>query len=320
MIYYSYKSIATAIFCIAGTIAGSQVLAGDIVLSLEEPTVNSTYSGVANIRGWVVGSAGIERVELYVDGALATNVPSGGLRPDIGAAYPSYPDSSKSGFSMAFNYSNLAAGQHTVSVRAVDKSGAVEDASATFSVARFDNPFIDDAAKVSLDGATVSLDGQAIVINNLSADGKTYDVRLDWRTAAQGYAITQIVPTGSPPPTGDFSGTYEYNLSLVSNTCPTQLEPNIVNTLTFNQSGTQLTGTDGYTKAPLTGTIDAQSNFSFTTKTQIDLPPCKLEQNSNGTGNLIGQTIAINTSIETVGSCPQSIKCAVGYQGTIKKK
>ena len=35
---------------------------------------------------------------------------------------------------------------------------------------------------------------------------------------------------------------------------------------------------------------------------------------------LIGQTIAINTSIETVGSCPQSIKCAVGYQGTIKKK
>ncbi len=168
MIYYSYKSIASAIFCIAGTIAGSQVLAGDIVLSLEEPTVNSTYSGVANIRGWVVGSAGIERVELYVDGALATNVPSGGLRPDIGAAYPSYPDSSKSGFSMAFNYSNLAAGQHTVSVRAVDKSGAVEDASATFSVARFDNPFIDDAAKVSLDGATVSLDGQAIVINNLT--------------------------------------------------------------------------------------------------------------------------------------------------------
>ena len=31
----------------------------------------------------------------------------------------------------------------------------------------------------------------------------------------------------------------------------------IVNTLSFNQSGTQLTGTDGYTKAPLTGTIDA---------------------------------------------------------------
>lgn len=316
----SHKTIASTLLFVAGTMMGAPTWAGEIELLLEEPIANSTYSGVANIRGWVVGSAGIDRVELYVDGELKTNIPSGGLRSDVGNAYPSYPNSANAGFSMAFNYSNLAAGQHTVSVRAVDKSGATEDRSVTFSVARFDNPFIDDPAKISLDGATVSRDGQAIVIDNLTADGKTYDVRLDWRTAIQGYAISQITPTGSPPPAGDFSGTYEYSLTLVSNTCPTQLEPNIVNTLTLKQSGTQLTGTDGYTKAPLTGTIDAQGNFTFATTTQIDMPPCKIEQKSDGSGNLIGETIAIDTSIKTLGSCPQTIECAVGYQGTVKKK
>jgi hypothetical protein len=316
----SHKTIASTLLFVAGTMMGAPAWAGEIELLLEEPIANSTYSGVANIRGWVVGSAGIDRVELYVDGELKTNIPSGGLRSDVGNAYPSYPNSANAGFSMAFNYSNLAAGQHTVSVRAVDKSGATEDRSVAFSVARFDNPFIDDPAKISLDGATVSRDGQAIVIDNLTADGKTYDVRLDWRTAIQGYAITQITPTGSPPPAGDFSGTYEYSLTLVSNTCPTQLEPNVVNTLTLKQSGTQLTGTDGYTKAPLTGTIDAQGNFTFVTTTQIDMPPCKIEQKSDGSGNLIGETIAIDTSIKTLGSCPQTIECAVGYQGTVKKK
>jgi uncharacterized membrane protein len=63
-------------------------------------------------------------------------------------------------------------------------------------VTRFDNPFISNPASVNLDAATVSHDSRSIVINNITVDGKTYDLRLDWRTAIQNYTITQIVLTG----------------------------------------------------------------------------------------------------------------------------
>lgn len=326
MIFYRFKSFATVIVIIASIIATSPILAGDIVLTLEEPTDNITYSGVANIRGWVVGSVGIERVELYVDGVFETDIPSGGLRLDVSDMFPNYPDSSKSGFSMAFNYSHLTAGQHTVLIQAIDKSGVSKDASAAFNIARFDSSFISDPTKVSLNGATISHDNQSIItINNLTADGKTYDIRLDWRTAMQGYAITRIAPTGNPTPATDFSGTYQYSISLLINTCPVQVENNIFDTLTLAQNGTQLTGTDTHTLSPLSGTIDAQGNFSFTSKTQLDNHPCKLELNNRTTGNLISETIfvatlSVTTAIETSSDCPKSIECTVQYQGTIKKK
>lgn len=173
---------------------------GDIVLHLEEPVALSTYAGVANVRGWAVGSAGISRVELYVDNQFETNIPVGGLRPDVGSSYPSYPNSANAGYSMAYNYSELAAGQHTILVRVIDADGAHQEATATFDVARFDNPYIADPTSISLNGATVSSSGSSIFIYNMTADGKTYDVRLDWQTPAQNFMLVQIVPTGGTPP------------------------------------------------------------------------------------------------------------------------
>jgi hypothetical protein len=178
----------------------TSVLAGDIVLNLEEPSANSTYTGIANVRGWVVGSKGINRVELYVNGELKNNIPIGGLRTDVGNQYPNYPNSSYSGYSMAFNYSGLPAGQHSIVVRAIDSEGSFKDSSATFNVTRFDNSYISNSSSVSLNGATISNDNQSIFISNMTADGKKYDIRLDWRTAIQGYTITQIIPTGGSDP------------------------------------------------------------------------------------------------------------------------
>jgi hypothetical protein len=178
----------------------TSVLAGDIVLNLEEPGANSTYTGIANVRGWVVGSKGINRVELYVNGELKNNIPIGGLRTDVGHQYPNYPNSSYSGYSMAFNYSGLPAGQHSIVVRAIDSEGSFKDSSATFNVTRFDNSYISNSSSVSLNGATISNDNQSIFISNMTADGKKYDIRLDWRTATQGYTITQIIPTGGSDP------------------------------------------------------------------------------------------------------------------------
>jgi len=51
---------------------------------------------------------------------LQGNIPLGWRRADVGDAYPGYPGSAHSGFAMAFNYSTLSAGPHTLTVRAVD--------------------------------------------------------------------------------------------------------------------------------------------------------------------------------------------------------
>ena len=175
-------------------VVATEVWGGDIVLSVEEPVSGSTYSGVANIRGWVVMSRGIDRVELYIDGQYDGNIPVGGKRLDVGATYPSYPNSANSGFSMAFNYSEKAAGSHNIRVRAIDADGAAQEQMVEFQVARFDNPFVADPSRVSLSNISISSNGQAIFYS-MTVDGKSYSVRLDWLTATQGFALTQIMPS-----------------------------------------------------------------------------------------------------------------------------
>jgi len=181
----------------ADDINGVNVLYGGdtlapIVLQLEEPITGEVATGVANLRGWVVTLAGINRVELLVDGVSQGNIPVGGRRVDVADNFPAYPDAINSGFSMAFNYSELNAGNHNVVVRAFDNAGNSLDQTAIFTVVRFDNPFITDPASVSLSNATINHNDSSITILNLQADGQFYDVILRWKTATQNYEIIQI--------------------------------------------------------------------------------------------------------------------------------
>ena len=168
----------------------------DTLLLVEQPFSNSTYSGVANLRGWAISKNGINRIELFIDGALNTNIPSGGSRPDVGSTFPNYPNSAKSGFSMAFNYSRLSPGQHTMVVRAVDNQGNAKAQTITFFTVRFDIPgnFLDDPEKVNLSTADleVGLNSRSILVKNMELDGKTYTILLDWDTPSQGFSITQL--------------------------------------------------------------------------------------------------------------------------------
>ena len=172
------------------------IAADDTILLVEEPQVNSTYSGVTNLRGWAVSINGIDKVELLVDGTFVTNIPSGALRPDVGNSFPTYPNSANSGFSMAFNYSNLSPGQHAFTIRAVDTRGNAKAQTIAFFTVRFDvsGNFLADPTKVSLNGATLGVgpNGRSISVKNMLVDGKAYTVLLDWSTAAQGFAITQL--------------------------------------------------------------------------------------------------------------------------------
>ncbi|MBL6698163.1 MAG: fibronectin type III domain-containing protein, partial [Luminiphilus sp.] len=83
-------------------------------MTLEEPIDGKIHTGVGNLRGWAVASSGITKVEILIDGAYAYDAPYGGSRPDLGAVFPDVEGSLSSGYSLAYNYSELPVGEHTI--------------------------------------------------------------------------------------------------------------------------------------------------------------------------------------------------------------
>lgn len=166
----------------------------DLLLTVEEPVEDSTYSGVANVRGWALAQRGIARIELWIDGQFRTRIPADGRRPDVASAHPEFPNSQNAGFSMALNYSNLSAGAHTFTIRAVDSEGTVQDRTVPFTVTRFAKAYLADPDSISLQAASFSAEERSLSITQLLADNQPYDLRLDWRPATQRFAITDIRP------------------------------------------------------------------------------------------------------------------------------
>jgi hypothetical protein len=161
-------------------------------LNLEEPVNGAAHSGIGNLRGWGFNPLGLERIDIYIDGSFAFTAPSGGYRPDVGAAYPDLIGSENSGFSLAYGYSNLSIGQHTVTARAVDRNGDFVERSSTFQVEAFDKKFISSSETVDISEATVAYGDDEITIEGAQISDKQYDLLLKWRTAEQGFEIIEI--------------------------------------------------------------------------------------------------------------------------------
>jgi len=162
------------------------------VVYLEEPLNGEVHSGIGNLRGWAVSEDGIDRVEIYIDGKYVYDAPYGGSRGDVAKAHPEIPGSGKSGFSLAFGYSNLGFGQHSILARAFNKSGEWVDASSTFDVVAFDKKFIQEGDVVDASEAQVTTTDDEISIENIQIGDRLYDLRLKWRTQEQGFEIVEI--------------------------------------------------------------------------------------------------------------------------------
>lgn len=181
------------------------------LIALEEPAAEDSATGISNLRGWAVSPWGVDRVELYIDDIYQFDIPSTGARLDVCRVYKptDYPGSCFSGFSMAYNYSNLSSGWHTARVRVIDDFGDWNDTSADFEVTRFSRSFIPSADQLSLTYTFPVLLGQTeFAIACLWADGNFYDAFLTWDPAKQDWKTEFIrnVDAYCPPE----AGTYEH--------------------------------------------------------------------------------------------------------------
>lgn len=171
----------------------NQVAVGETLrLSIETPADGQVYSGIGTFQGWALAQEGIDRVDLYVDGAFFQSAPYGGARGDVGNVFPDVPNSVNSGYALAFNYGNLSDGTHTLRAVAVTDNGRTLESFSSFTVTKFHKPFIGPQDSVNLNGAFCSVQGNQMSVVDALIDGKSYDISLEWRTGTQGFEIYRI--------------------------------------------------------------------------------------------------------------------------------
>ena len=170
----------------------AQLVGTTSLIRLEEPVSGATHSGIGNLRGWALDKQRVERVEIYIDGKYLYDAPYGGSRRDVGSKYPEFPNANDSGFSLAYGYSNLAIGQHTITARVVNSLGDVRSATATFEVVAFDQKFISTKEEVDLTEAEFTARGREIYIRDAFVGDRLYDITLRWRPESQRFEIVEI--------------------------------------------------------------------------------------------------------------------------------
>lgn len=161
-------------------------------VSLEEPVEAGISVGIGNLRGWAVSSDDIDRIEVYINGKYMFDAPYGGDRPDVEAAFPAVGNSRQSGFSLAYGYSNLGPGEHSITVRAINGIGESVERTSNFTVVAFDEIFIGPNELVSTVDAEFSAEGDEIFVSDVRIGERLYDLTLSWDTASQGFKIVEI--------------------------------------------------------------------------------------------------------------------------------
>lgn len=91
---------------------------------LEKPQASEIISGAYPVQGWAYDDDLIDRVDVYLDGAVVSGARIGERRPDIFHVFPSIPETIYSGFIFYMDTTNYSNGFHTLDVQAVDKLGA----------------------------------------------------------------------------------------------------------------------------------------------------------------------------------------------------
>ena len=164
----------------------------DLRVSVEEPLQDTAHSGIGAIRGWAVSSDPIDRIEVFIDGVYRFDIPYGGLRREIGKAFPDIEGSELSGYASSVNFNGLSKGNHTLVVQVTDVFGSVVTRSVKFNVTYFDKGYLSASDVIELGWSNIQGLGDNISIEGARVDGEIYDIELKWRTKSQGFEIVRI--------------------------------------------------------------------------------------------------------------------------------
>ena len=170
----------------------------EITFNIEEPTQDSTRSGIGLVSGWAVSDLGIESVEVIMNGESIGFVPYGSSRGDVGAAFPDILGSDLSGWGMKWGYGLTPEGEHTLRIVVTEQGGGTASREVTFNTIRFKTEFVSDPADVVTAGASFEspVDGR-LVITGAEVMGETVDIELAWDTGSQQFLIDTITPEGA---------------------------------------------------------------------------------------------------------------------------
>jgi GT2 family glycosyltransferase len=80
-------------------------------------------SGLVPIVGWACAEAGIDRIDIVLDGRFVTRIGTGNERKDVASAFPGIPDAGRSGFSGSLDLSGEAHGTHDLRLAIHDRAG-----------------------------------------------------------------------------------------------------------------------------------------------------------------------------------------------------
>ena len=110
--------------------------AADPIGALETPTAGQVVSAVIPVSGYVLDFAGVDKVELFVDGAFRSRAQINIPRPDVIALFPAYASSPTRdpGFATSLNTRTLSSGPHLVTIRVTETGNTNTFDIATVSV------------------------------------------------------------------------------------------------------------------------------------------------------------------------------------------
>ena len=97
-----------------------------IILYLERAAIDP--DGRVLVHGWAVSRHSLVTVQLFLDGERIGAATLGGLREDIAAWQPEYPNAARAGFSFAATLGAEAARAATLTVQAISQDGCLHEA------------------------------------------------------------------------------------------------------------------------------------------------------------------------------------------------
>ncbi|WP_240260004.1 N-acetylmuramoyl-L-alanine amidase [Clostridium perfringens] len=77
------------------------------------------------LSGWALNSSGVKKVEIYLNGKYQGDASIGHNRPDIGASYPEYTDSYRSGYVYTLNLNNMRQGEFNIMVKQIGNDDSI---------------------------------------------------------------------------------------------------------------------------------------------------------------------------------------------------